>query len=193
MSQYSDDLKVKDALQIYFLQYHFKDGGYNDRFFKIKLTGSLYVPVPNIKSRVDAVKIHDIHHLVTGYTAKYKGEAEIGAWEIASGCGKYWVAWVLNLGSFIIGILFYQRPLFMAFMYGRHVKTNLYQGAVYNDELLNKTVGELRDEILSKAPCKNSTKDYLLFVFWCLVGLLYHIGIVYIFILCVEKLVLFLF
>jgi len=60
MNQYADDLKIKDALQFYFSQYHFKDGGYNDKFFKIKL-GPTFIPVPNIKARLDAVKFHDIH------------------------------------------------------------------------------------------------------------------------------------
>src|SRR5438105_3758844 len=130
---FNDSLKVKDALQIYFSQYHFKDGGYRDKYFKIKL-GNFFIPVPNIKARLNAVKIHDIHHLVTGYTALYKGEAEIGAWEIASGCGRYWVAWMLNLGSVLIGMLFYQRALLQAFLDGRLAKTNLYRHVNYNDE-----------------------------------------------------------
>src|SRR5438552_1307220 len=99
MNQYSDSLKIKEALQVYFSLYHFKDGGYADKYFKIKL-GRLFIPVPNIKARVNAVKLHDIHHLVTEYTARFDGEVEIGAWEIASGCGKYWIAWILNLGTF---------------------------------------------------------------------------------------------
>jgi len=34
------------------------------------------------------------------------GEAEIGAWEIASGCGKYIPAWILNMAAFAYGVLF---------------------------------------------------------------------------------------
>ena len=188
---YADDLKVKDALQIYFSQYHFKDGGYNDKFFKIKLTDSIFVPLPNIKARIDAVKIHDIHHLITEYTAVYKGEAEIGAWELASGCGKYWVGWILNMGSFIIGMLFYQRSLLKAFLNGRLAKTNLCYRTVYNDALLNKTVGELRKEILPEASAKNSAKDYWMFACWCFISLFYHLAIVSVFIYCVIKLISF--
>ena len=125
MSAYSDDLKIKDALEFYFSKYHFKDGGYQDKFFKIKL-GAYYIPFPNIKARVEAAKIHDIHHIITGYKANYKGEGEIGVLEIASGCGKFWAAWIFNMGSFIIGMLFYQRSLLNAFLNGRSVKTNLY-------------------------------------------------------------------
>src|SRR5687768_972265 len=96
---YPDNLKIKDALQLYFSHYHFENGGYDKKWFKIE-AGPLFIPLPNIKSRVDAVKIHDVHHLITGYPATLKGEAEIGAWEIGSGCGKYYAAWLLNFGSF---------------------------------------------------------------------------------------------
>ena len=34
---YPDNLIVKDALEVYFSKYHFKDGGYQDKFFKIKI------------------------------------------------------------------------------------------------------------------------------------------------------------
>lgn len=189
---YSDSLKVKDALQIYFSQYHFKDGGYNKKWFTIKL-GPLYIPLPNIKARVDAVKFHDIHHIITEYNANYKGEAEIGAWEIASGCGKYWVAWILNLGPFIIGMLFFQRPLLKAFLDGRLAKINLYHGTIYNDELLNKTVGEMRNEILFQTSNKNSAKNYLLFAWWCVICSAYHIAVVCILIFCGSKLISFYF
>src|SRR5688572_29212059 len=96
-SGYDDSLKIKDALQVYFTRYHFKNGGYDLKWFTIKM-GPVYFPLPNIKSRVDAVKIHDIHHLVTGYEANMKGEVEIGGWEIASGCERYTAAWLLNFG-----------------------------------------------------------------------------------------------
>jgi hypothetical protein len=170
---YDDSLKVKDALQLYFSQYHFKDGGYNEKWFKIKL-GRIFIPLPNIKARVDAVKLHDIHHLITEYNANYKGEAQIGGWEIASGCGRFWVAWILNMGSFVIGILFFQRSLLKAFLDGRLVKTNLYAKGIYNEILLNKTVGDLRKEVAVNSENKNSIADYFLFILWCLLSLCYH-------------------
>jgi hypothetical protein len=139
----ADHLMLRDALQLYFAQYHFKDGGYADRWFRIKL-GPLFIPLPNIKARVEAVKIHDVHHLLTGYRADWKGEVEIAGWELASGCGRYWVAWLLNGGSFLIGLFLYPRALFAAFRRGRGVKRNLYHGTVYDDALLSMTVQELR-------------------------------------------------
>lgn len=107
---YPDHLKIKDALQLYFSKYHFVNGGYDLKWFRIKL-GPVFIPLPNTKARVDAVKFHDIHHLLTEYPATLKGEAEIGGWEIASGCGKYYAAWVLNFGSLLYGVFFF-RELF---------------------------------------------------------------------------------
>ena len=159
---YPNDIKIKDALPLYFEKYHFSDGGYNDKYFKIKI-GPLFIPMPNTKSRIKAVKFHDVHHLLTEYTAFWKGEVEIGAWEIASGCGKHWIAWLLNFGSFTIGLFLYPKALFEAFMAGRHVKSNLYQGYEYNETLLNKTIGELRDEFKIGQVKKNSASDLLYF------------------------------
>src|SRR5689334_20233021 len=132
MAVYSDTMKVKDALQLYFSKYHFENGGYHLKWFTIKV-GFLSIPLPNIKARIDAVKIHDIHHLVTEYEASLQGEAEIGGWEIASGCEKYSVAWILNFGSFFYGMFFFPRYLFKAFMRGRRCETNLYFNTVYDD------------------------------------------------------------
>ena len=189
---FDDSLKIKDALQIYFAQNNFNDGGYNDRYFKIILW-KISFPLPNIKARVDAVKIHDIHHIITEYTTTNKGEAEIGSWEIASGCGKLWVGWILNLGSFVIGLLCYQRALLNAFLAGRKVKTNLCYNTIYDDALLNKTVGELRNEIVIFSSRKNSVSDYLMFILWSLISIVYHLIIISAFLFAVYKLMSFLF
>ena len=141
-------MPVREALEHYFARYHFKDGGYNKKWFHIKL-GPLMIPMPNIAARVEAVKIHDLHHIITGYTAHWKGEVEIGGWELGGGCGLYWVAWLLNTGSFIVGLLLYPRALFRAFHAGRRVPNNLYHGGAY-DALLDRSVGELRRSIMER-------------------------------------------
>ncbi|MEJ7671738.1 MAG: hypothetical protein WKF59_03300 [Chitinophagaceae bacterium] len=106
-NEFNNELILKDALQLYFSKYHFENGGYHLKWFKIKV-GPIYIPLPNTKARIDAVKIHDIHHILTEYKATLKGEAEIGAWELAWGCGKYYVAWILNMGSFFMVFSFFQ-------------------------------------------------------------------------------------
>jgi len=159
--------KIKDALQVYFSKYHFEDGGYNLKWFKIKL-GPFYFPFPNTKSRIAAVKLHDVHHLLTGYTAFFKGETEIGAWEIASGCGPYKIAWFLNFGSFFYGVFLYPRSLYKAFMRGRRAETNLYYGMPYDEALLNTAVIELKQKLGIDSKTTNTVGDSLLFYFYAI-------------------------
>lgn len=178
---YPDEMKIEEALQLYFTKYHFADGGYNDKYFKIKI-GPILIPFPNTKSRLEAVKFHDIHHLLTEYSALWKGEVEIGAWEIASGCGKHIVAWFLNFGSFSIGVFIYPKALFKAFMMGRRVKTNLYCNYAYDKHLLSRTIGELRKELEIESVKRNNLFDYVYFIFW--ISLVFTILFGIIFMIC---------
>lgn len=178
LKTYADDLKVKDALELYFKKYHFANGGYEDKFFRIKI-GPLFIPVPNTKARIKAVKIHDIHHLLTEYSALWKGEIEIGAWEIASGCGTHLVAWLLNFGSFSLGIFMYPKALFTAFIKGRSVKANLYGNTVYDDTLLNTSVGDLRKKLAIDNAPNYSIANLLHFLGWLILSLSVYALILY--------------
>lgn len=168
---YNDNLILKDALQIYFSKYHFKNGGYHLKWFKIKI-GPVFIPLPNIKARVDAVKIHDIHHILTEYTATLKGETEIGVWELASGCSKYWAAWLLNLGSFSYGLFFFPKPLLNAFLKGRQITKNFYYNTLYDEKLLNKTIEELRQVAGINQFRKIKSIDYFAFASYTLIVLI---------------------
>jgi ubiquinone biosynthesis protein Coq4 len=78
--------------------------------------GPFVFPFPNTKARVHAVKLHDLHHVLTDYETTWTGEAEIAAWEIASGCGPYYAAWLLNFGALAIGLLIAPRKTCRAFL-----------------------------------------------------------------------------
>jgi hypothetical protein len=64
--------------------------------------------------------------VATGYDTTLVGEAEIGAWELASGCRHYYAAWVLNLGAVLIGLVLAPRRVSRAFVRGWQC-TNLYR------------------------------------------------------------------
>jgi hypothetical protein len=166
VSEYPGEMKLKDALEVYFNKYHFPNGGYEAKYFHIKL-GPVLIPVPNTRARIIAVKFHDLHHVITGYSAHWKGETEIGAWEVASGCGKHWVAWILNFGSFFVGFYLYPKSIYKAFMNGRSVRKNLYTGYVYDGSLLQRTAKELRDEMGTETQKAISRNDVFLFICWC--------------------------
>jgi hypothetical protein len=144
MAHYNPNLTMLDARAEYFDRNNFKDGGYNDAWVNLKV-GPIPFGFPNTKARVRAVKLHDLHHVLTEYDTTWTGEAEIGAWEIASGCADHYAAWLLNMGAFAIGLTIAPGKVYRAFIRGRS-SLNLYR-RTFNDELLAQHVGELRTEL----------------------------------------------
>ena len=140
--QYNDALSMYDARQRYFDANGF-DGTYGERWVKLK-AGPLTFGFPNAAGRVRAVKLHDLHHVVTAYDTTWTGESEIGAWELASGCAGFFWAWQLNLSALAIGLAIAPRRVVRAFVRGRHTR-NLYRvDGELRDTTLRRSVGDMR-------------------------------------------------
>lgn len=147
MSEYPAQQIVKEAMQNYFKAHNLgEDGGLNKTWAKIKV-GKIYLPLLNIPARRKALVFHDIHHIVTGFAGDWKGEVSISAWEISSGCGKYWVAWVLDFSGMAIGLLLYPTAVFNAFILGRRTK-NLYSNTIPHETALGMKIEDLREKLL---------------------------------------------
>ena len=146
MAHYSDDLTLREARAQYFANSGFApDGGYNDRWVVLKAGGIPVSAFPNTKARVRAVRFHDLHHVLTAYDTTWAGEAEIGAWELASGCGRHYPAWLLNMTAVAIGIVLWPRRVIAAFQRGLR-SGNLYRDE-FTEDLLDRTVGQLRERL----------------------------------------------
>lgn len=145
MEVYKDDTLIKDALNQLFNRFKIPQDAYTAKYFSISV-GRFPIYLPNIPSRIKVAKFHDIHHVLTGYPANWRGEAEIGAWEIASGCQNYFVAWFLNFGAVFVGLFMHPVAVLKAFKRGRNTQTNLYHNFEY-EPLLTMTVKELRAKI----------------------------------------------
>ena len=145
MASYEPALLVRDARVRYFAENGFGDGGYGDRFVVLRVAGVPVAAFPNTRQRVRSVRIHDVHHVLTGYDTSWTGEAEIAAWELASGCRDHWAAWLLNLAAAAIGVVIAPRAVWCAFARGRRSR-NLY-GQEWQDGILDRSVGELRREL----------------------------------------------
>ena len=160
---------MREARAEYFARSGFApDGGYGDKWVRLRI-GRWAIGFPNTQARVRAVKLHDLHHVLTGYGTTWMGEAEIGAWEIASGCGRHYPAWLLNFGALAIGLLLGPRRVIEAFVRGRH-SGNLYSGE-FQEHLLDLTVGGLRAElVIPEDSPPASAKDRLAFVAWSAVS-----------------------
>jgi hypothetical protein len=162
MPRYAPTLTVRDARAQYFQANNFGDGGYNSKWVKVQV-GPLPIYFPNTKARVRAVKLHDIHHILTEYDTSLTGEAEIAAWEIASGCKSYYAAWQLNLGALAMGEIFAPDR-------GRH-SLNLYSGR-FEESLLDVEVGTLRRQLkLDPALPSANARDRLSFWLWSVIAM----------------------
>jgi hypothetical protein len=145
------------------------DGGYGDAWVEFKL-GPIPMPFPNTPSRKRAVRFHDLHHALTGYATDVRGEFEISAWEIASGCADHVAAWYLNLSGMAGGLFAAPRRTWRAFVRGRRSR-NLYRGS-YDDALLGRRIGDVRSELgLDEPPAAARAGDAVWFALALLGGL----------------------
>jgi hypothetical protein len=135
-------LTLREARARYFRENGFgDDGGYAKRWVHVQL-GPVPFAFPNTQARVRAVRFHDLHHVVTGYATDVVGEAEIGAWEIGSGCAGFAAAWILNLYALVLGLAVDAGATFRAFVRGRRMR-NLYR-TDWDEGLLASRVDDVR-------------------------------------------------
>ncbi len=125
-----------------------EDGGYNDAWVDFKL-GPIPFPFPNTQGRLRALAYHDLHHILTGYATDFRGELEISAWEVGSGCKDFWAAWALNLSGMAGGALLAPQRTFRAFVRGR-VSQNLYGRPV--EPLLATSVTDAQRDTATDQP-----------------------------------------
>jgi len=175
MALYDARWTLAEARRKYFALNNFgDDGGYRAAWVKMK-AGPVPIAFPNTRGRVEAVRFHDLHHVLTEYPTTWRGETEIGAWEVASGCARFYQGWLLNLLSFAIGLVINPRGVYAAFMRGRRSR-NLYTSE-FNDELLASRVGDVRRRLNLDAPAEPPTEeDRRAFVAWALASVAVYFG-----------------
>lgn len=165
MTTYADTMTLRDARRAYFDANDFgPDGGYGSKWVRFKV-GPVPLAFPNFPARARAVKLHDLHHVATGYEADLKGEAEISAFEIGAGCGDFTAAWILDLWGMAYGVLLAPCATFRAFVRGRRSQS-LYRAGT-DDQLLDRTVGELRERLhIPRDPVTATAGDRWAFTLW---------------------------
>lgn len=135
---------VRAARARYFAENGFDEEGYQSRFVKLQL-GPLPVWIVNTESRVRSVRLHDVHHVLTGYRTDVHGEGEIGAFELGAGCADHFAAWYLNLNALAIALPLGPGALLRAFARGRRSRC-LYDRE-WDEALLDETVAGLRGRL----------------------------------------------
>lgn len=158
---YSDDLSVREAREIYFKNSGFDQGTYTDRWVKFPVLGRT-IYLPNIKLRRDAVPLHDIDHVLTEYKTDWEGEWQICSYELGTGCGTYWGAWLINAQAIMAGGIRAPKACLKAFARGRRSKGVFSFTSV--EPLLEQRLSILRER--TTAPEGNihpNSFDFLLF------------------------------
>jgi len=167
---YPPEMTLGQARARYFELNNFgSDGGYEERWIKVKVW-RFPIWLPNTAGRVRAVKLHDLHHVLTEYPTTWRGEAEISAWELGSGgLKKYYAGWILDILNLAQGLVVNPVGLYRGFMRGRRSK-NLFS-TQFTDEILTHRVGEYRQLLdLESVPEKPTLSDKLIFVTWVVVS-----------------------
>lgn len=171
---YDPEMTLREARSRYFELNNFgADGGYGERWIKVKVW-RFPVWLPNTPGRRRAVRLHDLHHVLTEYPTTWRGEAEISAWEVAAGgLRRYYAGWLLDLMNVAQGLVINPRGVLCAFVRGRRSR-NLY-GETFGDALLARRVGEMRralrlDAASGAGVTTASARDVGAFVAWSLVS-----------------------
>jgi hypothetical protein len=172
---YPPEMTLGNARARYFELNSFgSDGGYEDRWIKVKVW-RFPIWLPNTAGRVRAVKLHDLHHVLTEYPTTWKGEAEISSWEIgAGGLDKYYAGWFLDIMSVAQGLVVNPVGVYRAFMRGR-TNTNLFS-LEFSDEILEHSVGEYRKHLkLDRDARSSSLVDKVAFVGWIITSIVVYL------------------
>lgn len=142
-------MTTKAALEAYYRSHYFGDEALTDAWVMIRW-GPLRFPFPNPKARREAIQLHDLTHLLTGYDTSWTGEGEIAAWELASGFPrKYWIGWIYSPITFVIGLVISPLRVLRAFRKGWG-QSNLYQIDIPREQLECLTLAELHARLKGK-------------------------------------------
>ncbi len=167
---YDDSMRVESALIKYYELNNLPlDGGINDKWAKYKFGPFFLTAFPNFELRNEAIRRHDVHHILINLDTSTKGEGLIAAWELGSGCDKYWISWVMEAQALWWGVLLAPAKTFGLFLQGRHSRNYFKEN--FSSEVLNKTVGQIRRELLPHSIPKFRMDDGLFFIFFAAFGI----------------------
>jgi hypothetical protein len=157
---------VREALRRYHEANGFKGDAMTAETLQIRVLGHVG-DLPNPRFQRALLARHDLHHVATGYGTDLRGEAEMGAWELAAG-PKLWIrpprwsrvpgvegpaavalwmglgafVWVNNAGALLLGVLAPIRTA-RAFVRGLFARS-LYRDELDYEALLDMTLEALR-------------------------------------------------
>jgi hypothetical protein len=136
-------MAVREARDAYFRENGFSLAAYAAPYAVMSLFG-LAVRIPNPAARKRNIRYHDLHHVLTGFGTDLAGEGEVAAWQFRAGLPASLFLRALITSGLLLGALVAPRRVLAAWRAGRGCRSLFKQLPPY-EELLEKTVGELRE------------------------------------------------
>lgn len=137
----SETMPLREARDLYLKVNGFTVEGYTAPTFSFRVLGRTWT-LRNSDTRKHAIPLHDLHHVLTGYNTDLRGEAEIGAWEIAAGCTNLFLYWI-NSSAVLFGGPLAPLRVARAFWRGLRVRS-LYKLKLDYEKLMEMSIGEAR-------------------------------------------------
>ena len=137
---------VRRALDAYLTENGFTEAAYEADWTQASFLGVRFA-VPNTRRHRWAIRLHDLHHVATGYGSDLAGEGEISAWEVhdARALGPY--VGTIVVSGLVAGMMLAPRRTLAALRIGRAHRRlfALASESAQYESLLSMTVGELRE------------------------------------------------
>jgi hypothetical protein len=137
-------MRVRDARNVYLAENGFTVEAYDapttsGSFLGIKLA------VPNPPPHRRAIRLHDLHHVATGFGTDHAGEAEISAWQARRGLrGTGMYVTTIVMANALLGVVFAPRRTLVA-LRSSGAGSSLFTMTIDYESILERTVGELRE------------------------------------------------
>ena len=134
-------LTLREARQEYFDRSGFNEQSYTSKWARFQL-GPIPLLIPNFSTRRRAVRLHDLHHVLTGYETTWLGEAEVSAWEAGSGGAPYLTVWMLMTFAMVIGVFIDKDAVCRAYRRGCGSRNLFFKD--FDDRMLDISLREMR-------------------------------------------------
>ncbi|PWK24420.1 hypothetical protein LV89_02933 [Arcicella aurantiaca] len=152
-----------------------EQGGINNDWIWLKFK-YFSLPIPNVKGRRENVWRHDMLHILLDYDTDWQDEAKVAAWVIGSGgWGRFYIAWIFCLSAFSVGVIFFPKSTYQAFVRGRNTRSPYLLGL--SQEYLFETDIEILKKEFGFDKCifpENRVEKYQFYV-WAVIGVVWFI------------------
>ena len=167
---------LQQSLQVFYEDNNFgEDGGIKEDWIWIKF-GFVSFPMPNFEQRKKNVWRHDANHILLGYDTSWRGESAVSAWEIGSGgWGNFWIAWGLTLWALGVGVIFFPKSTYKAFVRGR-CSLSPYILGIEKEKIFATNISQLREDFkLNIAEYQANIKDKWAYATWALISVIWMV------------------